>query len=222
MVENEGRKQIRHVYPKLLTNIRFWVNDQFTVVQSYILWYMTRQHLHFFKLAFGKFPKLLYVFQGGIFLRFWKFLKWLDIWGVSQKPRHLGNSPNVWIFGKFPKCLGILEISSHLRNFQNLKNIPSSNICRYLRNFPDTQAFGKFLFLTFLIIVVTPSYGRLVCRNPGVLQITVNPFNLQVLNQTKKIPMIQLSSPIKIWGQNWSRGSWVMIGHKNKQTNRQA
>jgi len=31
-----------------------------------------------------------------------------------------------------------------LRNFQNLKNIPPSNICRYLGNFPDTQAFGKF------------------------------------------------------------------------------
>ena len=27
----------------------------------------------------------------------------------------------------------------------------------YLRNFPDTQAFGKFLFLHFLIIAVTPS-----------------------------------------------------------------
>ena len=90
--------------------------------------YMTRQHLHFFKIG---------------------------IWEIFRNPRHLGN-------------------------------------------FPDTQAFGKFLFLTFLIIVVTPSYGRLVCRNPGVLQITVNPFNLQVLNQTKKIPMILLSSPIKI------------------------
>ena len=56
----------------------------------------------------------------------------------------LGNSWNVWVFGEFPKCLGILEISSHLRNFQNLKNIPPSNICRYLGNFPDTQAFGKF------------------------------------------------------------------------------
>ena len=82
------------------------------------------------------------------------FPKNLDIWEISQIPKDLGNSPNSyrylrmvnlndfgnfsnnWIFGKFlkclgiwgiPKCLGILEISSHLRNFQNLKNIPHSN-----------------------------------------------------------------------------------------------
>jgi len=66
-----------------------------------------------------------------------KFPEYPGIWEISE------------IFGEFPKCLGILEISSHLRNFQNLKNIPHSNICRYLGNIPDTQAFVKFLFLTF-------------------------------------------------------------------------
>ena len=152
---------------------------------------MTRQHLHFFlnrhlgnfpdTQAFWKLPKFLQVFEGGIFLRFWKFLKRLDIWGISKKPRHLGNfqdtqavgkfprypgsweisqifrhlgnfpmsdnlgnSLNVLVFWEFPKCLGILEISSHLRNFHYLKNIPHSNICRLLGNFPDTKAFGKF------------------------------------------------------------------------------
>ena len=91
--------------------------------------------------AFGKFPKFLKVFEGGIFLRFWKFLKWLDIWGISQKPRHLGNSPNSyrylrvvyfkdfgnfsndWICGESPKNLGIWEIvqiSGHLGNSSNV------------------------------------------------------------------------------------------------------
>ena len=44
---------------------------------------------------------------------------------------YLGNSSNIWVFGEFPS---ILEISSHLRNFQNFKNIPHSDICRYLGN----------------------------------------------------------------------------------------
>ena len=49
-------------------------------------------------------------------------------------PRHLGNFCNTRTFWEFPKCLGFWEtsqISSHLRNFQNLKNIPPSNICRH-------------------------------------------------------------------------------------------
>ena len=94
---------------------------------------MTRQHLHFFlnrhlgnfpdTLAFGKFPRYPGNWEipqvpigiwGWFILRFWKFLKWLDIWGISRKHSHL-------------------------------------------ENFPDTLAFGKFLFLTFLIIAVTPS-----------------------------------------------------------------
>jgi len=79
----------------------------------------------------------------------------LGIWENPQISGYLVNSSNVWVFGEFPKCQGIVEISSHLRNFQNLKNIPHSNICRYLEiseiprhleNFPDTQAFEKFLF----------------------------------------------------------------------------
>ena len=51
---------------------------------------------------------------------FGEFPKYPDIWGIPQKPKHLG----------FPKCLGFwetLQISSHLRNFQYLKNIPPSN-----------------------------------------------------------------------------------------------
>ena len=58
-------------------------------------------------------------------------------------PGYLGNFPNAWVSGKFTKCLGISS-PRHLRNFQNLKNIPPSNTYRNLGNFPDTKAFGKF------------------------------------------------------------------------------
>ena len=60
---------------------------------------------------------------------------------------------NVWVSGIFPEYLGIWEISQiprHLRNFQNLKNIPPSNIYRNLE-FPKclgiweiSQISGKF------------------------------------------------------------------------------
>ena len=57
------------------------------------------------------------------------------------------NFPNAWESGKFPKCLGICEISQvprHLRKFQNLKNIPPSNTCRNLGNFSNAWVSGKF------------------------------------------------------------------------------
>ena len=44
-------------------------------------------------------------------------------------PRFLGNSPNDWVSGKYPKCLGIWEI------YQK----PG-----YLRNFTNACASGKF------------------------------------------------------------------------------
>ena len=45
---------------------------------------MTRQHLHF-------------------------FLK-IGIWEISQKPRHLGNFPDIQAFGNFLRYPGIWEI----------------------------------------------------------------------------------------------------------------
>ena len=72
---------------------------------------------------FGKFPKYIQIFEGGIFLRFWKFLEWLEI---SNKPRHLGNSPNVWVIGTFLKCLGIWgfpQMPWYLGNFQSFEKI---------------------------------------------------------------------------------------------------
>ena len=44
-------------------------------------------------------------------------------------PGYLGNFPNAWVFGKFPKCQGIWEIS------------PMS---RFLGNFPNAWVSGKF------------------------------------------------------------------------------
>ena len=49
-------------------------------------------------------------------------------WELSQIPRHSGNFPDIW----------------HLRNFQNLKNIPPSNTYENLGNFPHAWISGKF------------------------------------------------------------------------------
>ena len=80
----------------------------------------------------------------------------IGIWGISQMPGYLGNLPNSWVSGQFPKCLGsweIPQISSHLRNFQNLKlyhpQIPKgiwgiSQMPVYLGNFPIVWVSGKF------------------------------------------------------------------------------
>ena len=93
-------------------------------------------------LVSGKFPKYLQIFECGIFLRFWKFLNWLEI---SKIPRHLGNSPNTQTFEAFPKYLGFWEtpqISSHLRSFQNLLHLPFLNNYRNLGNFPNAWGSG--------------------------------------------------------------------------------
>ncbi len=91
------------------------------------------------------------------------------------------NFPDTQAFGKFPNCLGILEISSHLRNFQNLKNIPPSNICRYLGNFPDTQAFGKF------------------SRYPGICEISQIPLGIWVLYIFKVLEISQIARYLGNW-----------------------
>ena len=79
-----------------------------------------------------------------------------EIWGISRMPRYLGNFPNAWVSGKFPKCLGfgeISQISSHLRTFQNLKiyhpQIPIgtweiSQMPENLGNFPNAWVSGKY------------------------------------------------------------------------------
>ena len=69
---------------------------------------------------FGKFPRLYFGnspdipnsfrnLRGGIFLRFWKFPKWLDIWGIPHMSGYLGNSPDSQVLGNSQKA-------SHLRN----------------------------------------------------------------------------------------------------------
>ena len=44
----------------------------------------------------------------------------------------------------FLKKLKISQVPRHLRNFQNLKNMPPSNTCRNLGNFPNAWVSGKF------------------------------------------------------------------------------
>ena len=72
------------------------------------------------------------------------------------KNRHLGNFPKTQAFGKFPSYPGIQEISQIPSQMGNSPNARVSQIPGYLRNFPD-GAFGKFLFLTFLIIAADNS-----------------------------------------------------------------
>ena len=94
----------------------------------------------------GKFPKYLQVFKGGIFLRFWKFLKYLGIWIISQIPGYLGNFSNVWVSGKFPKYLGIWEISQipgYLGNFPNTYFNKNCKCCR------DMSVWCKLLSSSF-------------------------------------------------------------------------
>ena len=92
-----------------------------------------------------------------------KFPKWLDIWEISLKPRHLGyswNFPNsymprhlgnfpdsqaFWVFPKFP---GIWEIP----RYPDISEIPRypvvwkiSQILLNFENFPNSKAFGEFL-----------------------------------------------------------------------------
>ena len=67
--------------------------------------------------------------------------------GISQMPGYLGKFPNAWVSGKYPKCLGFREIPqifSYLRNFQNLKNIPSLNTYRNFGYLQTAWVYGKF------------------------------------------------------------------------------
>ena len=93
----------------------------------------------------------------------------------KQKMKDLnsfGNFSNDWIFGEFPKNLGIWEISQiprHLGNFRNFPNpcwnlmvvhfnyLKISEMPGLLGNFLNARVFGKLLLLTFLIIAVTSS-----------------------------------------------------------------
>jgi len=90
--------------------------------------------------AFWKFPKF-FVFEGGIFSKFWKFLKLLDIWGISQKLRHLGNFPDTQEFGKIPIYPGIWEIPQiplDIRGWYIFKISEIFQMTGYLGSFPET------------------------------------------------------------------------------------
>ena len=107
----------------------------------------------------GKFPKYLQIFEGGIFSRFWKFLKWLDIpqiprhLGIPQIPRYLRNSPDSKIFPDSLKNLRVFyfstignrEISQINREFSRFPSFwGTPQISRHLVNSTNSQVFEEF------------------------------------------------------------------------------
>ena len=68
---------------------------------------------------------------------------------------------------------------------------------------------------------------RRLAQNPSIIKLAWTPtlnwklylhrVSLELFNLAKNIPVVLQSSPIKLEA-NWLRGSWVMIGHTNKQT----
>ena len=139
------------------------------------------------------------LFECGIFLRFWKFLKRLEIskiprhLEISQIPRHLRNFQNIQSFeklpksfkftilrylqefGEFPKSLGIWEISQMSRFSGNSPNIQSlGEISKILKiynpaNYRNLAEFPKCLGIWE--ISQMPRFISQVQRNwPNLLQ----------------------------------------------------
>ena len=66
---------------------------------------------------------------------------------MSQMPGYLGNFPNAWVSGKFPKYLGFWEISQ-MPIFKK-----KCKCCRVMEVF---YSLFKNLFLLILIIICVP------------------------------------------------------------------
>ena len=88
----------------------------------------------------GEFPIFLMEFEGSLFLKYRKFLKGLAIWEISQIPRHLGNSPDIQSFEKFPKSQKYTTLKVGIWKISEIPQTPG-----YLGNFPNTQESGGFL-----------------------------------------------------------------------------
>ena len=103
-----------------------------------------------------------------IFFNYRTFLKWLAFWEFP-KTCESGEFP------KYPDIWGIPQISSHLGNFQNLKNIPplkflkefgiSGEFPKYnLGNFPniwESGGFSKFLFSSEVLLLSGHVFNQL-------------------------------------------------------------
>jgi len=100
----------------------------------------------------------------GNFQSFENFSKILKIYH-PQKSGYLGNFPDTQAFGKFPRYPGIWEISQIPRLLGNFTDIQAFwKFPKFLfeggislrfwifGGFPNPWGFGKFLFLTFLIV----------------------------------------------------------------------
>ena len=75
---------------------------------------------------------------------FGKFSKILGTWEISQMPGYLGNFPNAWVSGKFPKYLQIFEAGKFLSFWKFLKWLEIFKIPRHLGNFQNARVSGKF------------------------------------------------------------------------------
>ena len=81
----------------------------------------------------SKYLRVVFFLNSGNFWLDWifgEFPKSLGIWEIFQKPRHLWNFSDTQAFGRFPRYPGIWEISQMPRHSGNL---------------PETQEFVKFL-----------------------------------------------------------------------------
>ena len=120
-----------------------------------------------------------------MYLLILEFPKCLGISEISKIPGYLGNFPNGWVSGKYPKCLffgKFLRCPNFLfLNFSNAwvfgkfpkcqislisgiweisqmtRFLENSQMPGYLGNFPNDQVFGKFPIWIFLNFAVTPS-----------------------------------------------------------------
>jgi len=63
-----------------------------------------------------------------------KFPKYMGIWEISQMPGYLGNFTNAWVSGKFPKCLGFRENPQISSHLRNFQNLKNKPPSNTYRN----------------------------------------------------------------------------------------
>ena len=118
--------------------------------------------------------------------------------GNYPNARAFKNSSNVWVFWEFPSQMpGYLGNFQSFEKFQNLKNIPLhtlisvgiweiSQIPRQVGNFPDNQAFRKFLkflyeFEGWFIFRILEIF-----QMTGYLEISQKPRHLGSFSETRE------------------------------------
>ena len=99
------------------------------------------------------------------------FFNKIGIWGISQKPRHLGNFPNKFL--RYPGIREVSQIPRHLGNLRMvyLKDFGNFSNTGYLGNFLDARHSHRFLVTpppqTPIIIIIVLGRGRFLSLSPG-------------------------------------------------------